>query len=69
VVLLDYMERQVLADRHVAAVLMAAGAKGVTLPDFEERRALFDAALIEPPQAVSQVDGEQMQLRRALGVA
>lgn len=66
--LLDNLERHVLAERHIAAVMIAAGAEGVTLPEFFEQRELFDASLIEPPRAAV-VDSEQMQLRRALGVA
>lgn len=70
VLLLDQLERLLLADRHVAAVLIAAGAEGVTLPTYQERRALFDAALVaEPTQQANEVDDEQMELRRALGVA
>jgi hypothetical protein len=72
VLLLDQLERQVLADRHVAAVLMTAGAEGVELPTLYERRAAFDVALVADPVApavVSEVDSEQMELRRALGVA
>jgi hypothetical protein len=67
--LLENLERQVLADRQVAAVFMAAGSKDMTLPTFAEKRALFDAALVEEPKPVSQVDSEQMELRRVLGVA
>lgn len=62
------MERLLLADRHVAAVLMAAGAKDVTLPTYRERRDLFDAALVAEPKPVAGLDTEQMELRRALGV-
>lgn len=66
--LLDQLERQVLADRHVAAVLMAAGAKDVKLPVLHEQRELFDAALVEEPSPTKQISTEQMELRRALGV-
>lgn len=66
--LLDQIERQVLADRHVAAVLMAAGAKDVKLPTFQEQRALFDSALEAAP-TFSRISTEQMELRQALGVA
>lgn len=67
--LLDQVERLVLADRHVAAVLLAAGAKDVTLPTFAERRLVFDEALTAEPKRLEAVDSEQMELRRALGVA
>lgn len=67
--LLEHLERHVLADRHVAAVLMAAGAKDVTLPSLQEQRDRFYAALVEEPKPMAQVDIEQLELRRALGVA
>lgn len=47
---------------------MAAGAKDVNLPTFQEQRELFDVALEAAP-AVSQISTEQMELRRALGVS
>lgn len=67
--LIEQLERNVLADRHVAAVFMAAGAKDVTLPVLQEKRQLFDAALVEEPKVLSVVDSERWELRRALGVA
>lgn len=68
--LLENLERQVLADRHVAAVFVAAGDKDTKLPTFAEQRQLFDAALAEEPKpALGGVDAEQMELRQALGVA
>lgn len=63
------LERQTLADRQVAAVLLAAGAKDITLPSVHEQRRIFDEALAAEPKAVTVVDSEQMELRRALGVA
>jgi hypothetical protein len=71
VLLLDMLERQTLADRHVAAVLVAAGAKDVTLPSLHEKRQQFDEALAaEPvPVAGSQISIEQQELRQVLGVA
>jgi hypothetical protein len=68
VLLLEALERQVLADRQVAAVFIAARAEGVDLPSFAEQRARFDAALVAEPVAV-QVETEQQELRRMLGVA
>lgn len=62
--LLDSLERQVLADRQVVAVRQTVGDK-THLPDLAAQRAALDAALVEEPQAV---DTEEMQLRRALGV-
>ena len=67
--LLEALERQTLADRHVAAVLMVAGAKDVTLPSLAEKRAQFDEALVAEPAVVTVLDREQLELRQALGVA
>ena len=67
--LVEQLERHVLADRQAAAVLMAAGAKDVKLPDLAEKRALLDAALVQEPRRLTVVDIEQWELRRALGVA
>lgn len=60
-----------MADRHVAAVFMAAGQKDVSLPTLMEQRRLLDAALLADLQGVNEsgIDAEQMELRRALGVA
>lgn len=52
----------------MAAALRAAGAE-VDLPDPQSQREAFDAALVAEPQPVKQIDSEQMELRRALGVA
>lgn len=69
VLLLDELERQVLADRHVIAVHNASGRyEEQPLPTFHERRTVFDAALVEEARTTD-VDSEEMQLRRALGVA
>ncbi len=67
--LLQNLDAQVLADRHVAAVLMAAGAKDIDLPNLQEQRDRFEAALLEEPRPMAPVDREQMELRRALGVS
>jgi len=69
VLLLDQLERLLLADRHVAAVFIAAGGDDVTLPTYRERRLLFDQSLAAEPAPTVDVDPEQMELRRALGVA
>ncbi len=58
-----------LAERHVAAVFMAAGDKEAKLPNLQEERDLFEAALLEEPKPLAPVDVEQLELRRALGVA
>lgn len=64
------LERQVLADRQIVAVLNASGRyEERPLPTIVEQRALLDAALVEEPRALTVVDSEQWELRRALGVA
>jgi len=54
-----------MAERQIAAVFMAAGAEGVTLPSYEQARADFDADLTAVPEVL---DRDQMDLRRALGL-
>jgi hypothetical protein len=67
--LLDDLERHVLAERQVVAIHNASGRyEERPLPTFHEARDRFDAALVEEPKA-AQIDSEEMQLRRALGVA
>lgn len=68
VLLVEQLERQVTADRQVAAVFIAAGAKKVELPQLPEQRRLLEAALVEEPRVLTSVDSKQMELRRALGV-
>jgi len=64
------LERQVLADRQIVAVLNASGHyEERPLPTIAEQRALLDAALVEEPRTLTVVDSEQWELRRALGVA
>lgn len=63
--LLDKLEQQVSAERQVAAVFMAAGAKKVTLPTLDRARDDFDAALVEEPTVL---DVEQQELLQVLGV-
>jgi hypothetical protein len=67
-VLVERLERQTLADRQIAATLIASG-RGADMPDMRAQRAAFDAALVEEPAPVTLVDSEQWELRRALGVA
>lgn len=63
--LLDDLDRQVAAERQVAAVFLAAGAKNVEMPTYEAARARFDEALRAEPQ---KVDRDRDELLRALGV-
>ena len=69
VLLLDELERHVLAERQVVAISNAFSNEPQPLPSFIEYRERFDAALVAEPQPLDVVDAEQMQLRRALGVA
>ncbi len=67
-VLLDERERQVLADRQG---LIARGATE-GFPSFRAEVQRIDEALAAEPRAVDpskQISPEQMELRRALGVA
>jgi hypothetical protein len=65
VVLLEQVDRQCQADMNTAAVLIAAGAKGVDMPNLVDARTWFDQALVaEPPR----MDRRTSILRRALGL-
>lgn len=63
--LVERITAQVLADRQAAAVLMAAGAKGVEMPEVEAALAAFDAMLAEEPRQASR---DELVLREALGL-
>lgn len=67
-ILVGKLEAQVLADRQVAAVFLAAGAE-VQMPTMAGAREQFDADLVAEPAAGVLIDVEEWQLRRALGVA
>jgi predicted metal-dependent hydrolase len=56
----------VLAERHVAAVMKAAGAKQVTVPTFEGEKERLDRLLDEQPRR--QYDEEQAALIAAIGL-
>lgn len=49
--------------------MMAAGAKGIELPMLEDERRRFDRELAAAPQVLTVLDRDQLDLRRALGVA
>jgi hypothetical protein len=66
VLLADQVETRVLADRQIAAVLIAAGARDVEIPDPDDARDRLDALLVAEPK---RPDPEQLELARALGVA
>lgn len=63
--LLEQLERQVLADRQVAAAFLAAGAQKVTLPTVEDARSEFYRRLVEVEKPL---DPERRVLLEALGV-
>lgn len=66
VIQLERLERSTYAAQQVAATFLAAGAKGVDIPDLDDTLARFDRALIEEPKLMDPV--EQALLRR-LGLA
>jgi hypothetical protein len=68
VLLLERMERQVLAEQQMVATLAAAGAKDVEMPVFEQRQALLDELLVAPP-ARFDADPERAELLTVLGVS
>ncbi len=63
--LLERIEQQVSAERQVAAVFIAAGAKRVELPTVDAARAKFDAALLAEP---APVDRDRDELLKVLGI-
>ena len=70
VLLVERVERAALAERQIMATMKAGGHYQVgDIPTVEEFRDRFDAALIAETPPGKPVDPEQLQLRRALGVA
>ena len=65
VLLVERLERQVLSERQVAAVLATAGAEDIEMPDMDGARAEFEAALVAEPVPES----PRARLLRELGVA
>ena len=63
--MVEQIERQILSERQIAAVLKAAGAEDVEMPILDEVRAEFDAALVAAPVPES----KSVRLLRELGVA
>jgi predicted metal-dependent hydrolase len=64
--ILERLERHVLAERHVAAVMRAAGAKGGDVPTCESERARLDRLLDDRPRRA--YPPEQAALIAALGL-
>lgn len=62
----EQLERRALVERQMAVTALAAGAKDVKIPDLDEVRTQFDAALLEEPKMV---DADDVALRRRLRVA
>ncbi len=57
VLLFEQVERDTLAERHVAAVMLAAGAKDVQLPTVDEATRRLRAALEgEQPKGLDEFD-------------
>lgn len=67
VLILERLERHVLAERHVAAVLMAGGAKKVTVPTFTDERGKLDRMLGDRPARKHRTP-EQQRLLAAIGL-
>ena len=65
VLLVERLERQVLSERQVAATLVAGGAQDIEMPQMDEARAAFDAALVADPV----IESPRAALLRELGVA
>jgi hypothetical protein len=63
--LAERVERQVLCDRQVVAILAAGSGKRLDLPEVDDALERLDAALVAEPQ---RVEPEQDELLRALGV-
>lgn len=59
------LERRVMAERQIAAVLLAAGAKDVPMPTMAQSRDEFDAALLDPPLVLDQTEVAWLQLMEA----
>lgn len=68
VLLVEQLERQVLADRQIAALQLVMSGQGGDLPTLPDVLTKFDEALLALPAAAG-ADDEQLRLRRALGVS
>lgn len=64
--ILERLERHVLAERHVAAVMRAAGSKSARAPTFADERARLDRLLDVAPRRTYPPD--QARLIAALGL-
>lgn len=65
--MLDRVERLVLADRTGVLVALAMGAEG-DLPDVDEAAVAFEAALTADPAGGAVAESEEMELLRAIGL-
>lgn len=65
VLLVADLERNVLAERHVSAVLIAAGAEGVDMPSLAAALTEFDTEL----EAAPRDEPRPLRLLKRLGVA
>jgi hypothetical protein len=66
--IVERLERHVIAERQVAAVMAAAGAKRVEVPTFDAERARLDRLLDDQPTPRRVYDPEQAALIAALGL-
>lgn len=64
--LVEQLERFVLAERQVAVTALAAGARDVKVPSYQETREKFDNWLTSLPE---RIDPERAELMQVLGVA
>lgn len=66
--ILERLERHVLAERHVAAVMRAAGAKRVQVPTWENYRARLDRELGADLHTRRTYDTDTEELITAVGL-
>jgi hypothetical protein len=64
--IVERLERHVLTERHVAAVMQTINSRKVAAPTFETELQKLDRLLQEAPR--KQYDGEQAALIAALGL-
>jgi len=64
--IVERLERHVLVERQVAAVMLAAGSKKVTVPTFDAERGKLDRLLDQQPRR--EYEPEQAALIAALGL-
>lgn len=63
--LLERLFLKVATERQVSVVLLAAGAKGIEVPTYDEAKAELEEALVRVPKVE---DEKRFQLLKALGL-